>query len=61
MYEINTKKPEEINEGSNEGNNGEEFGESDDVEGCGGANLVAPSVEEIVSDGEEESEENAVG
>lgn len=31
------------------------------MEGCGGANLLAPPVKEEVSDGEEKAEEDAVG
>lgn len=61
MHEIDTEKAEEIDKRGNERDNGEKLGESDDVERSRRSDLVAPPVEKIIRDGEEESEENAVG
>lgn len=60
LDKVNSEEAEEIDEGGDEGDNGGEFGESNDVERSGIADLVAPAVEEVVGDGEEEGEENAV-
>lgn len=61
LDEINAEKAEEIDEGGNEGEDGGELGEGEDVERGGGADLVAPAVEKVIGDGEKEGEENAVG
>lgn len=61
LDEINAEKAEEIDEGGNEGEDGGELGEGEDVERSGGADLVAPAVEKVIGDGEKEGEENAVG
>lgn len=61
MNEIDTEETEEVDERSDERNNGGDFGESDDMERCGATDLVTPAVEEIVRDGEEEREEDCVG
>lgn len=61
LNEINAEKAEEIDEGGNEGEDGGELGEGEDVERGGGTDLVAPAVEKVIGDGEKEGEENAVG
>lgn len=61
LDEVDAEEAEEVDEGGDEGEDGGEFGEGDDVERGGGANLVAPVVEEVVGDGEEEGEEDGVG
>lgn len=61
LDEVDAEEAEQVDEGSDEGNNGGDFREGDDVEGSGGSDLVAPAVEEVVSDGEEEGEEDGVG
>lgn len=61
LDEVDAEEAEEVDEGSDERDNGGDFGEGDDVEGNGGSDLVAPAVEEVVSDGEEEGEEDGVG
>lgn len=61
LDEINAEKAEEIDEGGNEGEDGGELGEGEDVERGGGADLVAPAVEKVIGDGEKEGKENAVG
>ena len=61
LDEINAEKAKKVNEGGNEGDNGGDFREGDDVERGGVSDLVTPAVEKVVSDGEEESEENGVG
>lgn len=61
LNEINAEEAKEVDEGGDEGDDSGEFGEREDVEGRGGTDLVAPAVEEVVGDGEEEREENAVG
>lgn len=61
MDEIDAEETEEVDEGRDEGDNGGDLGESNDVERCGAADLVAPAVEEVVRDGEEEREEDRVG
>ena len=61
LDEVDAEKAEEVDERSDERNNGNNFGKGNDVEGRGGSDLVAPAVEEVVSNREEEGEENGVG
>ncbi|CAL5442692.1 unnamed protein product [Camellia sinensis] len=57
LDETNAEKTEEVDEGSDEGGDGSEFGESDDVERGGGSDLIALTMEEVVS----HREENVIG
>lgn len=61
LNEVDAEEAEEVDSGSDEGNHGGKFGEGDDVERDGVADLVTPSEEKEVADREEESEENGIG
>lgn len=58
---MNAEEAKEVDDGGEEGEDGGDVGEGEHVEGGGGADLVAPAVEEVVGDGEEEGEEEGVG
>lgn len=60
LDEINAEETQKVDERSDKGKNGGEFREGEDVKRDGVANLVTPAMKKIVSNGEEESEENAV-
>lgn len=61
LDEIDAEEAEEVDEGGDEGEDGGDFGEVEDVQRSGGTDLVAPAVEEVVGEGKEEGEENAIG
>lgn len=61
MDEIDVEEVEEVDEGGDEGDECVEFGDGDDVERCVVMDFVVLVVEEVVGDGEEESEEDGVG
>lgn len=58
---MNAEEAEQVDDGGEKGEDGGDVGEGEEVEGGGGADLVAPAVEEVVGDGEEEGEEEGVG
>lgn len=60
LDKADAKEAKKIDEGSKEGSDGEHLRECDDVERDGVADLLAPSEEQIIDDGEEESEEEGV-
>lgn len=60
LDEVDAKEAEEVDEGGYEGDDGGDLGEGDDVERSGVTDLIAPSVEEVVCDGEEKREEDGV-
>ena len=59
--EGNAEEGHEVDDGGDEGDDGGHLGERDDVKGSGGADLLAPSVEEEVRQREEQPEEHGVG
>ena len=61
LDKVNAEEAKEVDDGGEEGEDGGDVGEGEEVEGGGGADLVAPAVEEVVGDGEEEGEEEGVG
>lgn len=61
LDEVDTEEAEEVDEGRDESENGDEFGESDDVEGHGVADLVPPPDQKVIRYREEKREENGVG
>ena len=61
LDKVNAEEAEEVYEGGEERDNGSQFGESDDVEGHGVADLVSPPEQQIVRHRKEKSEENGVG
>lgn len=61
LDEVDAEEAEEVDEGGDETDDGGDLREGDEVEGDRVADLVAPPVEEVVRDGEEESEEHRVG
>lgn len=61
LDEVDTEESEEVDERCYEREDGGEFGEGEHMKRDGVSDLLAPPVEEEVGDGEEESEENAVG
>lgn len=61
MHEINAEEAQQVNEGGEEGDNGDDLGESNDVERGRVSNLLAPPGEQEVDYREEEREEDGVG
>lgn len=61
LDEVDTEEAEEVDDGGDEGDDGGDVGEGEEVERGGGADLVAPPVEEVVGEAEEEGEEECVG
>lgn len=61
LDKINAEEAKEVDERGDEGDNGGDFRQGNDMKRSGASNLVAPAVKEVVSDGEEERKENGIG
>lgn len=61
LNEVDAEEAKEVDDGGEEGEDGGDVGEGEEVERGGGADLVAPPLEEVVGEGEEKGEEEGVG